>query len=244
MQEIVETRGVSKDALTTISAAEQVLSDRSEGHPYAGYNVTPSQSTSVNYDGSGGNDQQGSWTTWDGQTVVNTPTLEDAMRSQRQVPDPNCFPKGTPIQTPFGEVAIENVKVGDKVLAFDPVAENGLSRLVAKEVTRLFSNTTTEFLKLTWAEDGETKEVVTTPGHHFLCEGGGFAEIGDMTKNGQARIVLMSGEAVTCQVERIIYSAETAELFDRAKSCGVVGSGALALQMTEEWETFNFEVAD
>ena len=126
-----------------------------------------------------------------------------AVRNQ----DPNCFPKGTFVQTPFGEVAIEELKVGDKVLAFDPDADNGLGRLVAKDVTRLFSNTTNEFLKLSWVENGDTKEVVTTPGHHFLCEGGGFAEIGDMTENGKARIVLMSGEAVTCQVEKIIYSA-------------------------------------
>ncbi|WP_208979658.1 DUF4214 domain-containing protein, partial [Pseudovibrio axinellae] len=153
-----------------------------------------------------------------------------------------CFAKGTPILTPFGEISIEKLKVGDKVLAFDPVLENGRGRLVAKEVTQLFLNATSEFLKLTWEENGETKEVITTPGHHFLREGGQFGPISESVEEGIVRVVLKSGDVVTCQVEAIVYSAETAKLFDQAKSHGMAHSGALALELCDEWESYNFEV--
>ncbi|WP_208860676.1 DUF4214 domain-containing protein, partial [Pseudovibrio ascidiaceicola] len=155
-----------------------------------------------------------------------------------------CFAKGTPVLTPFGEIAIEKLKVGDKVLAFDPVLENGRGRLVAKEVTQLFLNTTSEFLKLTWEENGETKEVITTPGHHFLREGGQFGPISESVEDGAVRVVLKSGNVATCQVEAIVYSAKTAKLFDQAKSHEMAHSGALALELCDEWESYNFEVND
>ena len=49
--------------------------------------------------------------------------------------DPNCFPSGTMILTPFGETPIEELRVGDKVMSFDPSLEDGRGRIVAKEVT-------------------------------------------------------------------------------------------------------------
>ena len=88
--------------------------------------------------------------------------------------DSPCFAKGTMITTPFGEVPIEELRVGDKVMAFDSMCENGRGRLVAKEVSQLFLNRTSEFLKLTWEEGNNTKEITTTPGHHFLREDGYF----------------------------------------------------------------------
>ena len=155
-----------------------------------------------------------------------------------------CFAAGTEVTTPFGTVPIENIKVGDKVMAFDPLADEGRGRLVAKEVTQIFRNTTTEWLKLTWLDKGTAKEVITTPGHHFLREDGHFGPVSEMVENGQVRVILKSGEVATCQVESIVYSEETAALFNRATSFAVAGSGALALDFIDAWETYNFEVAD
>ena len=152
-----------------------------------------------------------------------------------------CFAKGTPILTPFGEVPIEALKVGDRVMSFDPHSENGRGRLVAKEITKLFLNTTPEFMKLTW-QDGGSRELITTPGHHFLREDGQFGPISEIAEDGTVRVILQSGEVATCDVEHIVYSVKTAGLFDQAQSYGYAGSGSLAFKTLGEWESYNFEV--
>jgi hypothetical protein len=56
-----------------------------------------------------------------------------------------------------------------------------------------YRNTTEEWVKLTWAEGGEQRELVTTPGHHFLDRFGNFPTIEEMLENGRATVVLASG---------------------------------------------------
>ncbi len=80
--------------------------------------------------------------------------------------------------------------------ADDPSADLGRSTLVPRKVVRLFRNTTDEWVKLTWAEGGEAKELIATPGHHFLDRFGSFPTIEEMIENGKTASVLASGELI------------------------------------------------
>jgi hypothetical protein len=87
---------------------------------------------------------------------------------------------------------------------FTAVSAEDLGRgaLVPRKVVRLYRNTTEEWVKLTWAEGGEAKELVTTPGHHFLDRFGNFPTIEEMLENGRATVVLASGELTKVTAER------------------------------------------
>ena len=83
--------------------------------------------------------------------------------------DPLCFPAHIPIAISLSETRpISDIRVGDTVLAFDPAADLGRGALVPRKVVRLYRNTTEEWVKLTWSEGGEAKELIATPGDHFL----------------------------------------------------------------------------
>jgi hypothetical protein len=134
-------------------------------------------------------------------------------------PEPKCFPSATLIQTSITESKpICEIRVGDVVMSFDPTADGGRGALVPKRVKRLFRNSTTEWIKLTWLENGEAKELVATPGHHMLDKTGAFTRLDRMVQNGKAEIVLASGEVVEAKAEHITYSAETAHMFEQAAS--------------------------
>ncbi|WP_260696710.1 beta strand repeat-containing protein [Rhizobium laguerreae] len=144
-----------------------------------------------------------------------------------------------------GTKLIRDIGVGDVVMSFDPRARNGRGELVERRVTRLFRNLTTEWVKLSWTEADETKELVCTPGHHFLDEFGQFPPIQDMINSYRANVVLASGVVTEIRAERIVYSAETAQLFEQAQILGI-SAGGVALQPIEldGWQTYNFEVED
>jgi len=89
---------------------------------------------------------------------------------------------------------ISDIRVGDTVLAFDPAADHGRGALVARKVVRIYRNATDEWVKLTWEEDGETRELIATPGHHFLDRFGNFPTIEEMPEAGRAMAVLASGK--------------------------------------------------
>ncbi|WP_284262158.1 hypothetical protein [Roseicyclus amphidinii] len=157
-----------------------------------------------------------------------------------------CFPASTPVAISLTDTCpISDIRVGDTVLAFDPSADLGRGALVPRKVTRLYRNTTEEWIRLSWREEGEEKELVTTPGHHFLDRFGNFPTIEQMLAQGRATVVLASGELTEVTAERIIYSAETAHLFEQAQAEGVVaGSAALKPAPIDAWQTYNFEVED
>jgi hypothetical protein len=135
------------------------------------------------------------------------------------VQPPKCFPSDTMISLENGNTKpISEIRVGDVVMSFDPAVDGGRGALVPKRVKRLFRNTTTEWIKLTWLENGEAKELVATPGHHMLDKTGAFTRLDLMMQNGKAEIVLASGEVVEANAEHITYSAETAHLFEQAGS--------------------------
>ena len=70
-----------------------------------------------------------------------------------------CFKEGTPVVTEEGLKPIEEVKVGDKVLAYDEAT----GEQAYKKVVRLFRNTTDEWYHI--CANGE--EIVCTGGHPF-----------------------------------------------------------------------------
>ena len=122
--------------------------------------------------------------------------------------DPLCFPASTPIAISLTETRpISDIRVGDTVLAFDPAADLGRGALVPRKVVRLYRNTTEEWVKLTWAKDGEAKELIATPGHHFLGRFGSFPTIEEMLENGRATVALASGELTEVTAEPIEWRA-------------------------------------
>lgn len=66
-----------------------------------------------------------------------------------------------------------------------------------------------------------------------------------MTRTGSATVVLASGALAEVTAERIVYSAETAHLFERAQAYGVVaGDAALHPALADARATYNIEVED
>ena len=117
--------------------------------------------------------------------------------------DPGCFPASTPIAISLTETRpISDIRVGDTVLAFDPAADLGRGALVPRKVVRLYRNSTGEWVKLTWSEGGEAKELIATPGHHFLDRFGNFPTIEEMLENGKATVVLATGALTEVTAER------------------------------------------
>jgi hypothetical protein len=157
-----------------------------------------------------------------------------------------CFPAHTPIQTSLTSTTpISDLRIGDVVLAFDPHTDNGRGALVPRRVTKLFSNVTTEWVNLSWIEAGVSRELVATPGHHFLDQFGHFPPIEQMIRDGRASVVLACGSVVEVAATRIAYSAATAHLFERASSVAIsAGNEALAAHALDAWTTYNFEVED
>ncbi|MER5603938.1 Hint domain-containing protein [Streptomyces sp. NPDC002265] len=83
-----------------------------------------------------------------------------------------CFPAGTPIATADGTKKIEDIKVGDRVWAADPVT----GKQTLRRVTRLFQHTANGLVKI--AAGG--REVRATAGHPFQVEGKGWVDAGDL----------------------------------------------------------------
>lgn len=83
-----------------------------------------------------------------------------------------CFVAGTMILTASGLVAIENIKVGDKVISTDP--NTGITE--EKAVLETFRRTATEFVHLTIR--GE--QIITTHDHPFYVIGKGFVNAGKL----------------------------------------------------------------
>ncbi|MGH0004656.1 calcium-binding protein [Pseudovibrio ascidiaceicola] len=148
-----------------------------------------------------------------------------------------CFPKGTLISMWDGsQKPIEEIVTSDQVLTFD--AEGNRQ---PGEVTHLFRNTTQEWLQLSF-EDGRAPLLVT-PGHRFLTETGDYLEIGQMARlgGGSARIVQDDGSIVTAQAESVVYSSQTARLFEQVEYQAAAGSSVC--HAASGWQTYNFEVS-
>jgi hypothetical protein len=74
-----------------------------------------------------------------------------------------CFPAHTRTQTSrTTSTAISDLRVGDVVAAFDARADKGRGALVPRRVTRLYRNTTAEWIRLRWSF-GTAREGVGAP---------------------------------------------------------------------------------
>ncbi|RMC29671.1 hypothetical protein [Paracoccus alkanivorans] len=153
-----------------------------------------------------------------------------------------CFPAGTMISLADGSrKPIEYIRHGDLVLSHD---QGG--NLAPRTVTKLFTNTTDSFIRLSF--DDERDDLLATPGHHFLTETGDYLEIGQMAQlgGGTVRVVDTDGSIVTAKAERIVYSAETASMFEEAQTQTIAfaGNAILKEEQAQGWKTYNFEVAE
>lgn len=157
----------------------------------------------------------------------------------------HCFSGDTIVRTSSGDIPISEIRIGDLVWAFDPTTDCGRGELVLKRVTRLYRNSTKEWIKLSWVEGSEQKSLVSTPGHHFLDAGGHFRTLEQMANSGSTTVVLTSGELAEVIAERIAYSKLTAHLFERVMHQSMF-NGNLALETAagERWQTYNLEVED
>ena len=84
-----------------------------------------------------------------------------------------CFKEGTLVATEDGLKPIEEIKIGDKVLAYDETT----GEQAYKEVVRLFRNETDEWYHIT--ANGE--ELVCTGGHPFFVKDKGFIFAKDLS---------------------------------------------------------------
>jgi hypothetical protein len=154
---------------------------------------------------------------------------------------PRCFGVGTPVLMAGGnEQRIEEIRTGDVVLAVD--AEG---RLVPGEVGRIYGNVTTEWLILRTTDGSREKigELTVTPGHHFRRTDRSFARIDDILRD-DGIILLADGTPLKVTAERVVYSAETAHLYEEAEKVAYVVEGGTALkpEVVRGWRTYNFEV--
>lgn len=133
------------------------------------------------------------------------------------IPRPRCFLAGTPVTMADGSrKPIEEIKVGDRVMAFDELADNGMGKLVPQRVTRTMQGTTTEVIDL--------RGLRVTPGHRFLSNGGAWVAIEKILKDDGV-IVEQRAEGpvqVRARTGAAIGSVEDM----RARPLGVLRSGA------------------
>jgi len=157
-------------------------------------------------------------------------------------PPDSCFLSGTEIRLSDGTIKpIETISRGELVLTYDA---DGTP--VPGRVTKLFTNTTSEFIRLSFADNRD--DLVATPGHRFLTETGDYMEIGHMLRlgGGTVRVVDVDGSIIQAAGEVIAYSAETAHMFEQSatKTIAFEGNTVLKEDVEQGWTTYNFEVAE
>ncbi|MCF2869851.1 hypothetical protein L0664_02110 [Octadecabacter sp. G9-8] len=156
------------------------------------------------------------------------------------VPD-QCFPAGTPITLFDGTTKpIEAITQADTVLAYDADG-----KAVGGSVRALFTNTTAEFIRLSFSDGRD--DLVVTPGHRFLTQTGDYMEIGHMLRlgGGAVRVLDLDGTVVDATGEALAYSAETAHLFEQSATKTIAFDGTAVRKHDVEtgWTTYNFEVS-
>ncbi|TRB07119.1 hypothetical protein EXN61_08265 [Agrobacterium tumefaciens] len=149
-----------------------------------------------------------------------------------------CFPAWTDILLHDGKTKpIAEIAVGDLVMSFD-----GKGELVSNKVTRLFGNVTQEWLELSFPEDSGLDTLVVTPGHRFLTPDGKFTAISELVdrSTGRAELVLADGLPIVASTQRVVYSEETADLYEQQIDPDDAVTAAINSQ--NGWKTYNFEV--
>jgi hypothetical protein len=174
-----------------------------------------------------------------------------ARNSDRQIvqqfsaPSP-CFAAGTPILMANGtKKPIEEIRIGDMVLAFDSRIERGRGHMIPRKVVRLFENVTDEWMLLSLVDNQRDREVsvVVTPSHRFLSADGEFRSILEVVSK-QLPIVLGDGSLANVEAQLLSYGVSTACRYPEAEvlEFPVAGSASLQPRRKTGWRTFNFEV--
>ena len=159
----------------------------------------------------------------EGQLTVSQPMAPGA--GQASAIQQFCFASGTPVMTPDGEKFIEDIKVGDLVLAFDCFGD-----LVPKAVSATHQNSTKQFYEL---DSG----LLVTPGHPFLTPSGKFEAISSIL-SGEGQVVLADGSI------RAI-SGKLIQISDTVRPSYRSFDGSSAINMaTQSWPTYNLTVDD
>lgn len=156
-------------------------------------------------------------------------------------PPSQCFPGGTPILTASGSrKSIELVQTGDAVMVV-----SNCGRLAEGRIGRLYQDVTNEWLILRPVDGSGGFELTVTPGHVFRNSRGGWSRI-DAILAEDGLVVREDGSLLKVVGERIVYSAETAHLYEEAEKIdyAVAGNAALAPQIMRGWKTYNFEVLE
>jgi hypothetical protein len=104
---------------------------------------------------------------------ITSPVTVDRLDAFVREQPPRCFLAGTPILMADGqEKPIEDIRVGDMVMSFDPSADQGRGALVPKPVSRTFQNITRSIIDL--------RGLHMTPGHVCLTDDGRFETIAEI----------------------------------------------------------------
>lgn len=139
----------------------------------------------------------------------------------------NCFKEGTLVETEEGLKPIEEIKVGDKVLAYDETT----GEQAYKPVVQLFRNTTKEWYHI--HVNGE--EIVCTGGHPFYV----------LNATAARKIVNYEGQPQNAKGAWIC--ANELKVSDKVLlsdgSCAIIESVEVE-KLSEPETTYNFEVSD
>ena len=120
-----------------------------------------------------------------------------------------CFIAGTKVLTDSGQKNIEDIEVGDQVLAYDE--ETGVTAY--KPVLHLFRNTTKEWYHIQAADE----EIICTGEHPFYVIGKGFIKASELKRrdkllNAHAAVALIDSIWVEqLETEQTTYNFEVAE---------------------------------
>lgn len=143
-------------------------------------------------------------------------SLEDLHKTINEQTNPYCFAAGTPIEMADGTTKpIEDICLGDKVLAFDPGAEGGRGVKVAKRVTQLHRTENQPLINFHGTK--------VTPGHAYLTGEGAFLPIIEILQN-DGTVVMSDGRVIRARTGWPVDSRE-----DKVIPIGYPEGGAIKL---------------
>src|SRR3954462_7796824 len=102
-----------------------------------------------------------------------------------------------------------------------------------------------DFLTTADGAQENTGKLTVTPGHLFRRSDGSFMRIDDILARDRI-ILLADGTPQRVTGERVVYSAETAHLYEQAEQLvyAVDGAAAVKPEIRRGWATYNFEVKE
>ena len=158
-----------------------------------------------------------------------------------------CFAAGTPILlADGGSCPIEEIRIGDVVMAFDPEDRSGRAPLRPREVVGLFQGLTRQWARIEFDDASSRAPLTVTPDHRVLTADGRFEEIAKLVDtDGSIELVRADGGLIRARVTFVDYQESNASAYEAAEKFVAASSRSLALSPMLEtgWRTYNFEVA-